>query len=147
LSLDDDLTSADYTLPETTSVGSQDPREGGTKAWGAKSQPRVDFQIGKPNQTSIRTNLKILLMGDSVGIQLSQTLEDAMGADPCARRVLRYSWGNEGSGHEGLHVSAPIQGSGAIAGWYRCTVLQMSSSIVQCHLDFQKYGRDCYCCR
>ena len=30
--------------------------------------------------TSIRTTLKILLMGDSVGIQLSQTLEEAMGA-------------------------------------------------------------------
>jgi hypothetical protein len=67
--------------------------------------------------TSIRTNLKILLMGDLVGIQFSQTLEMAMGADPCARKVLRYSWGKEGLGHEGLQASSPIQGSGTIAGW------------------------------
>ena len=70
--------------------------------------------------TSIRTTLKILLMGDSVGIQLSQTLEEAMGADPCARKVIRYSWwGKAGSAspNEGLHVSAPIQGGGVMAGW------------------------------
>jgi hypothetical protein len=74
--------------------------------------------------TSIRTNLKILLMGDSVGIQLSQTLEDAMGADPCARKVLRYSWGKGSARQEGLHVSAPIQGGGAIAGWRITGILQ-----------------------
>jgi hypothetical protein len=74
--------------------------------------------------TSIRTNLKILLMGDSVGIQFSQTLEMAMGADPCARKVLRYTSGKEGFGHEGLHVSAPIQGGGTIAGWRINGILQ-----------------------
>jgi hypothetical protein len=75
--------------------------------------------------TSIRTNLKILLMGDSVGIQFSQTLEMAMGADPCARKVLGYSWGRkEGAGHEGLHVSTPIEGGGTIAGWRINGILQ-----------------------
>ena len=62
--------------------------------------------------TSIRTSLNILVMGDSVGIQLSETLEQAMGADPCARKVIKYTLGL----HEGLHVYAPIQGGGVVAG-------------------------------
>jgi hypothetical protein len=85
---------------------------------GRSLHPEMEAATGVLDfSTSIRTNLKILLMGDSVGIQFSQTLEMAMGADPCARKVLRYTSGKEGLGHEGLHVSSPIQGGGTIAGW------------------------------
>jgi hypothetical protein len=63
--------------------------------------------------THITTSLKLLLMGDSVGIQFSQLLEEAAGASVHNRSVLRYSWGL----HEGLHISAPVRGGGAVAGW------------------------------
>jgi hypothetical protein len=57
--------------------------------------------------------LKILVMGDSVGIQISQTLEEMLGGKPENRKVYRYTRPEI----EGLHVSAPIHGGGAIAGW------------------------------
>ena len=59
------------------------------------------------------TDLKTLVMGDSVGIQLSETLEEVVSANVSHRSVLRESW----RGHVGLHVSAPVQGGGAVAGW------------------------------
>jgi hypothetical protein len=62
--------------------------------------------------TTISTNLKLLVMGDSVAIQFSQVLQEATGADPQHRRILRQSWGT----HEGLHVSAPICGGGVVGG-------------------------------
>jgi hypothetical protein len=70
-------------------------------------QNKLDFQ------TLISTPLKVLLMGDSVGIQFSQFLQDTAGASHNNRKVLRYTWGN----HEGLHIASPIRGGGAIAGW------------------------------
>jgi hypothetical protein len=63
--------------------------------------------------TTISTDLKILVMGDSVGIQLSQGLEEATGASSDDRSVLRYSWAR----HEGIHVSAPVHGGGVVAGY------------------------------
>lgn len=66
-----------------------------------------DFQV------EISTSQRILYMGDSVGIQFSQSLQDATGAKPQDRKVLRFSWGN----HEGIHIASPIRGGGAVAGW------------------------------
>jgi hypothetical protein len=63
--------------------------------------------------TFLSTDLKILVMGDSVGMQVSQTLEEVLGANPKHRKVYRYSGGDR----EGLHVSAPIHGGGVVAGW------------------------------
>jgi hypothetical protein len=63
--------------------------------------------------TFLSTDLKILVMGDSVGMQISQALEEMLGAIPKNRKVYRYSWKIS----EGLHVTAPIQGGGVVAGW------------------------------
>ena len=61
----------------------------------------------------ITTSQKILFMGDSVAIQFSQSLQEAVGADNQNRKVLRYSWGN----HEGINLANPVRGGGAVAGW------------------------------
>jgi hypothetical protein len=63
--------------------------------------------------TSVTTDLKILFMGDSVSMQCSQGFEEAAGALPAHRSVLRYLWER----HESLTVSAPVQGGGVVAGW------------------------------
>jgi len=81
----------------------------------------------------ITTSYKILYMGDSVGIQFAQALQEATGAQYYGagsesgsgsesesestteetRKVLRYSWRK----HEGLHIASPVRGGGAVAGW------------------------------
>lgn len=62
-------------------------------------------------------NLKILVMGDSVGIQLSQILEESfeMGHEHHQHKVIQYSWGT----HEGIHVGteASYSTSSAVVGW------------------------------
>jgi hypothetical protein len=65
--------------------------------------------------TLLSTDLKILVMGDSVAMQISQTLEEMLGGTNPEnhRKVYRYTLGER----EGLHVSAPIRGGGVIAGW------------------------------
>jgi hypothetical protein len=62
--------------------------------------------------TTIATDLKIIVIGDSVGLQYSQGMEEVCEATAENRQVLRYSWGE----HEGIHVSAPVSGGGVIAG-------------------------------
>jgi hypothetical protein len=63
--------------------------------------------------TAVSTDLKILIMGDSVGKQFAHGFEEAAGATHENRHVLRYSWGL----HEGLTLSAPVRGGGQVAGW------------------------------
>jgi hypothetical protein len=67
--------------------------------------------------TFLSTSLKILVMGDSVAMQISQSLEEMLGADdnPAEnhRKVYRYTTGVR----EGVHISAPIRGGGVVAGW------------------------------
>jgi hypothetical protein len=63
--------------------------------------------------TFLTTDLKIIVMGDSVAMQISQSLEEVLGATPKNRHVYRYSFGP----NEGLHISAPIRGGGVVAGW------------------------------
>mmetsp|Transcript_46375 Transcript_46375/g.113078 ORF Transcript_46375/g.113078 Transcript_46375/m.113078 type:complete len:470 (-) Transcript_46375:139-1548(-) len=60
--------------------------------------------------TKVSTSKKILFMGDSVSIQLSQIFEEAAGSK--GRSVLKYSWGT----HEGIHV-ANVNGGGVVAGY------------------------------
>lgn len=63
--------------------------------------------------TTVSTNLKLLFMGDSVGIQILQQFSVAAGVTTHRQRhIMRYSWGQ----HEGLSL-APIRGGGLLAGW------------------------------
>lgn len=86
--------------------------------------------------TSIRTNLKILVLGDSVGIQFSEYLQKVLlhssnNLADTNTAVLKTAF-NAGRGAASIHVTAPIfldgkenrsstlsssPGSGAIAGW------------------------------
>lgn len=66
----------------------------------------VDFSV------PFSTNLKILLMGDSVSVQFSQALQEMAGANENSRDVVLYSWGE----HEGIHL-ASARGGGLVAGW------------------------------
>lgn len=66
--------------------------------------------------TQLTTSLKIIVLGDSVGIQFSQALQEAAGAQMQNRHVIKYSWRN----HEGVHLAQPVRGGGAVAG-YRIT--------------------------
>lgn len=69
--------------------------------------------------TKVSTNLKILFMGDSVGVQNAQSFQEAAGATK--RNVLRYAWGN----FEGLFVS-DTNGGGVVAGWRITDLMQRS---------------------
>jgi hypothetical protein len=60
--------------------------------------------------TYFQTNLKILVLGDSVGIQFTQVLQEAAGANEVI--MLKYAWGL----HEKVSIAAPIQGGGVVAG-------------------------------
>ncbi|CAB9511164.1 expressed unknown protein [Seminavis robusta] len=61
--------------------------------------------------TRVTTDLRLLLMGDSVGIQMFQYFEEAAGGS--ARNVLQYSWGK----HEGIVLNTQLRGGGQLAGW------------------------------
>jgi hypothetical protein len=63
--------------------------------------------------TQITTSLKIIVLGDSVGIQFSQALQEAAGAEVGNRHVILYSWRK----HEGVHLAQPVRGGGAVAGF------------------------------
>lgn len=73
----------------------------------------------KPNvfdfNVQITTSQNILVMGDSIGIQFSQSLQEAAGAENHTRNVLRYT----NVAGDGIHL-APTRGGGVIAG-YRMT--------------------------
>ena len=61
----------------------------------------------------ITTNLKILIVGDSIAMQLSQTFDEAVGTAPENRHVLSYY----AQTAEALHIGAPIRGGGVLAGY------------------------------
>lgn len=73
--------------------------------------------------TTISTSLKVLVLGDSVGVQIAQGLQEASGGALAEnlrqRRILRYTSGK----HEGLFV-APTRGGGVVAGWRITALLQ-----------------------
>ena len=77
--------------------------------------------------TSISTNLNLLFMGDSVGVQFAQGMDEALGVNATMelkeqkpliqeeRQVLKYEWGN----HEAITISKPSKGGGGIMATYR----------------------------
>ena len=71
-------------------------------------------------KTTISTNLKILTLGHSVGLQFHETLEEAANVhNYTERKVLRYAWKT----HPGTSISKPIRGKGVLGslrltGWY-----------------------------
>jgi hypothetical protein len=66
--------------------------------------------------TTVETNMKILMLGDSVGMQFHQVLEEAAGATWDHRTLFKFAWG----AHESVSISAPIQGGGVL-GAFRMT--------------------------
>jgi hypothetical protein len=71
--------------------------------------------------TTISTDLKIMIMGDSLGMQFTQGFEDAAGASSEHYTVIRFT-GN--GGYEGNTVAAPVRGGGVVAGWRIIAMLQ-----------------------
>jgi hypothetical protein len=88
-----------------------------TNKWGRKPIKRVplapDFARILNVTTWFETNLKILMLGDSVGMQFHQILEEAAGASPLHRKLFKFAW----PGHESVSISAPIRGGGVLAGF------------------------------
>lgn len=91
-----------------------------TNKWGRKpidrvplSQPFVDVLN---MSTYFQTNLRILTLGDSVGIQFHQLMEEAAGATWNDRKLYTFAWG----AHESVSISAPVQGGGVL-GAFRMT--------------------------
>ena len=62
--------------------------------------------------TQISTSLKIIIIGDSVGMQLSQAMQEATVAIRENRQVVRFAYGTT----ESVHIASPVMGGGAIAG-------------------------------
>lgn len=90
-----------------------------TNKWGRHPQWREELLDGLQPllnfTTAIQTNLNVLVMGDSVGIQFGQLLEEAVGAQESSRKIIHESW----PGHDGVTIST-TKGGGAIAN-YRIT--------------------------
>ena len=72
--------------------------------------------------TYLQTNLRILMLGDSVGIQLHQLLEEAAGVTWHQRRLYTYAWGE----HEAVSIAAPVDGGGVLAA-FRMTGMLLHS--------------------
>mmetsp|Transcript_17068 Transcript_17068/g.20842 ORF Transcript_17068/g.20842 Transcript_17068/m.20842 type:complete len:548 (+) Transcript_17068:64-1707(+) len=83
----------------------------------------ADFNI------QLTTSLKILLMGDSVGVQYTQALQQAAEVLPHNRIVQKYSWGE----HEGISLALPVKGGGAIAGYRITGLFQAAEQDVEHH--------------
>ena len=65
--------------------------------------------------TELSTSLKILVLGDSVGIQTSQALEEVVGSKQSSRTLYEV-FRRFGNTNEVLHVSSPVRGGGVVAG-------------------------------
>jgi len=64
--------------------------------------------------TTISTDLKILIIGDSVGVQLAQAFDEMVGGKELeSRTVVWEAW----RGHDGGTVVAPTRGGGVSALW------------------------------
>lgn len=79
--------------------------------------------------TSIRTDSKILVMGDSVGIQMSTYLQDLLRSEYSnlpPPKIMKMPLGMGNSKAPSIHVTAPLnnEGAGAIAGWRLTGLLQ-----------------------
>mmetsp|Transcript_12569 Transcript_12569/g.27271 ORF Transcript_12569/g.27271 Transcript_12569/m.27271 type:complete len:527 (-) Transcript_12569:419-1999(-) len=77
----------------------------------------LDFTI------TISTNLKLLLIGDSVMIQLAQAFDELVGGQALqTRKVVWEAW----RGHDGGTVVAPTRGGGVSAMWRMTGLLSKS---------------------
>ena len=56
------------------------------------------------------------MLGDSVGIQFHQLMEEAAGGTWSDRKLYTFAWG----AHESVSISAPVQGGGVL-GAFRMT--------------------------
>lgn len=63
--------------------------------------------------TTVSTNLQILFMGDSVGLQFSQAFDEGVGASAETRALLRQY----AKQMEGLTIAGPVRGGGLVASW------------------------------
>jgi hypothetical protein len=98
-----------------TNASSAAPSKGFTKRLALP--PQMTNQTGVLDFVAeLSTNLKLLIVGDSVAIQLSKNLQGAFGASPEQQRVYathkRY-----GRLHDVVHVTSPVRGGGVVAGF------------------------------
>lgn len=104
----------------TFALGTRCPLGKTTNKWGRNPQWREPLDPGlQPSlnvTTRVRTNLRILVLGDSVGIQFGEILEEALGNDPVSRVMIHQSW----AGNEGVTLSANSESGGVVA-LYRIT--------------------------
>jgi hypothetical protein len=98
-----------------------------TNKWGRKPIRRValapDLAKVLGVTTTLQTNLKILSLGDSVGIQYHQLLEEAAGAQWQNRQLYQFAWGE----HESTSVAAPVDGGGVLAAF------RMTGMLLEAH--------------
>jgi hypothetical protein len=91
-----------------------------TNKWGRKPIKRVPLAQPLADilkfTTTVETNMNILMLGDSVGMQFHQLLEEAAGATWDHRNLFKFAWG----AHESVSIAAPIQGGGVL-GAFRMT--------------------------
>ena len=96
---------------------------------GKRKVPTGEFRTGKLPQslvrddegnrildftTTISTDLKILIIGDSVGVQLAQAFDEMVGGKELESRTVAWeAW----RGHDGGTVVAPTSGGGVSAMW------------------------------
>ena len=79
--------------------------------------------------TSIKTNSRIIVMGDSVGIQISTYLQDLLQGDGDTK-ILKMPLGMGKDPKPSIHVTSPLSNDGqygAIAGWRLTGILQRDS--------------------
>eukprot|EP00629_Pelagomonadales_sp_RCC1024_P015182 CAMPEP_0119281218 /NCGR_PEP_ID=MMETSP1329-20130426/24269_1 /TAXON_ID=114041 /ORGANISM="Genus nov. species nov., Strain RCC1024" /LENGTH=367 /DNA_ID=CAMNT_0007281825 /DNA_START=564 /DNA_END=1664 /DNA_ORIENTATION=- len=84
-----------------------------------KSRPLFPPVLRAPGRFDFSTtisldNLKVIMMGDSVAVQIAQGIDDALGtpSDPTTtREVLKYEWGQHPTGHEAIVLNDLGNGS------------------------------------
>lgn len=106
-----------YDQPYNLTFGHQTTCKVGTTTnkWGRNRILRVPlapaFRRALEVTATVATNLKIISVGDSVGMQFHQVLEEAAGITHDIRRVYHNAWGE----HESVSVSCPTRGGGVLA--------------------------------
>jgi hypothetical protein len=117
-----------YDQPYNITFGHQTTCKVGITAnkWGRKQIKRVPlsppFQQILGVTTTWATNLKVISVGDSVGMQFHEMLEEAAGISYHTRHVYHNAWGE----HESVSISAPTHGGGVLAA-FRMTGMLLPS--------------------
>lgn len=117
-----------YDRPYNITFGHQTTCKVGitTNKWGRKPLKRVPlsspFQQALDVTTTWATNLRIISVGDSVGMQFHEILEEAAEISHQTRHVYHNAWGE----HESVSISAPTRGGGVLAA-FRMTGMLLPS--------------------